>query len=750
MTPKKSAPSKAVAKSRLRVPSTRVDKAPSKDLAIRAEHLMGVSNPSVVLVAPDSSTVTVTDLKDFYAKVYTLGYTPQSGSIHADYLILKGAPPATDPNEVLRMTDITNSQSAARVALGAAFVAHDAQVIDLCSAPYNLSPGDDITSAMQSAINTIATSGQSGTIRISKVGAYTMNGALQTGSYTGSAGVNAGQGGGQTHTWNAQVLFPALQFTNAKVPAITIEGGVIPTRGWKFTGDAQGVTITSNITSGKMFEAVSGFDGWGQVWTGIMPVFRNLILRLPDNPTAGAIDIQHCLRAEIERVAVLTQNSWVIPTAGNNSTDVGIALPQHYENGDVLVREVDVRGYPSAFRISEHAVFSNVQIVGCNVAFISNGGGHYNFFYGVDVEEVQTVFKLETGSTIALSVYGQIDSETNDTYPTMILEDSSGAPASIIGRIDAREALGSIGQVVPLLDVTCANRGQGAGWKALHPSDDFSRSGGHGLTTGAPGHCNPSMHPWLPIQGFFTVTGGSSPSMHQTSGGNTCQAGVPVLDGKTWGRPRRISGTFVLSAAGNRSVALFANRNPDTGQGIFASCYNGNVYLKFGLYASHSGYVATAAVAEAVNGATITLDLEVHYANQRPAVVKVYLNRVLRLSYALTAADLAVLGLGAFPPYIHDGVAFSDADVTSAISGLVVREITSTQVLTSGTATLAAGTVSVADTRITASSVIRLNRQAAGGTLGEMSVALTAGTGFTINSSSNVDTSSVFYEVITY
>jgi hypothetical protein len=70
--------------------------------------------------------------------------------------------------------------------------------------------------------------------------------------------------------------------------------------------------------------------------------------------------------------------------------------------------------------------------------------------------------------------------------------------------------------------------------------------------------------------------------------------------------------------------------------------------------------------------------------------------------------------------------------------------------LASGIATLVAGTVSVSNLNITANSIVRLSRQAAGGTLGQLSVALTAGTGFAINSSSNTETSKVYYEIVSY
>jgi hypothetical protein len=69
---------------------------------------------------------------------------------------------------------------------------------------------------------------------------------------------------------------------------------------------------------------------------------------------------------------------------------------------------------------------------------------------------------------------------------------------------------------------------------------------------------------------------------------------------------------------------------------------------------------------------------------------------------------------------------------------------------TSGTITLAAGTVTVANTEITSSSIIRPNRQSARGILGELSIVQTARTSFTIDSSSSTETSTNYYEIVTY
>lgn len=61
----------------------------------------------------------------------------------------------------------------------------------------------------------------------------------------------------------------------------------------------------------------------------------------------------------------------------------------------------------------------------------------------------------------------------------------------------------------------------------------------------------------------------------------------------------------------------------------------------------------------------------------------------------------------------------------------------------SGSATLVAGTVTVANTTITASSRILVTVTTPGGTRGYLSVSKNPGVGFTINSTSNTETSTV-------
>lgn len=65
-----------------------------------------------------------------------------------------------------------------------------------------------------------------------------------------------------------------------------------------------------------------------------------------------------------------------------------------------------------------------------------------------------------------------------------------------------------------------------------------------------------------------------------------------------------------------------------------------------------------------------------------------------------------------------------------------------------GTATLVAGTITVANTSVTSNTVINASRRTSGGTIGLLSYSVTPGTSFTISSASASDTSTVTYELL--
>jgi imidazolonepropionase-like amidohydrolase len=102
-------------------------------------------------------------------------------------------------------------------------------------------------------------------------------------------------------------------------------------------------------------------------------------------------------------------------------------------------------------------------------------------------------------------------------------------------------------------------------------------------------------------------------------------------------------------------------------------------------------------------------------------------------------------GFAAAPSFTGTVTSAGSVDVNAAGQGLRVAEGANAK---QGTAVLVAGTVTVADTAVTANSRIFLTSQLDGGTPGFVRVsARVNGTSFTILSSSGTDTSTIAYEM---
>jgi hypothetical protein len=104
-----------------------------------------------------------------------------------------------------------------------------------------------------------------------------------------------------------------------------------------------------------------------------------------------------------------------------------------------------------------------------------------------------------------------------------------------------------------------------------------------------------------------------------------------------------------------------------------------------------------------------------------------------------------LLGTTTDPSGAGSVIATGNVAADTAGKGLQVKEGANAK---EGTATLAAGTATVSNANVTASSRIFLTTQAPGGTVGTPYIsARTAGTSFTITSTSSTDTSTVAYEI---
>lgn len=94
----------------------------------------------------------------------------------------------------------------------------------------------------------------------------------------------------------------------------------------------------------------------------------------------------------------------------------------------------------------------------------------------------------------------------------------------------------------------------------------------------------------------------------------------------------------------------------------------------------------------------------------------------------------------------YDGTLTLAGDIVMALGkGLQLKTGSNARV---GTATLAGGTVTIANTSVTANTIVLLTRKTNGGTVGNIGYVATPATGFVVTSSSSTDTSVFNYVLI--
>lgn len=266
--------------------------------------------------------------------------------------------------------------------------------VDLCAAPYNLVPGDDATTALQTACNEAATAEQNRTIIFSKAGRYTINGAQQSGTAF-------------TYAYSGQVIFPAVPFTDPSI-SIRIMGSDPAPTGFASSTLVTGVVLESNATSGNVFDAIAAANsptpGAYYPSTNVKVTFEDITVRLPSNPQCGGINGSAltglrfvgsvCVDAAPAGAWAINMN--VLPTG----TLPMVTFPPHnneavnHQIGDMMVAFG-----PIGIKHSEHEVFDNLFVQQCAVAIESYGAaGHMTVFNRLLVQGCPTVFKASAAS----------------------------------------------------------------------------------------------------------------------------------------------------------------------------------------------------------------------------------------------------------------------------------------------------------------------------------------------------------------
>lgn len=171
--------------------------------------------------------------------------------------------------------------------------------------------------------------------------------------------------------------------------------------------------------------------------------------------------------------------------------------------------------------------------------------------------------------------------------------------------------------------------------------------------------------------------------------------------------------------------------NGGTGHNLI-NCFS-NINKAVAFYVTGSAAAVSMVGVQEVNPSAATNSIKVDVGSTATVV-----NNTVVTTTSLAAGTTGVLNNVSF-------LSTGTVDISVAGHGLQVAEGTNAK---QGTATLTAGTVTVSNASVTATSRIFLTTQTPGGTVGSPYVsARTAGTSFTITSTSATDTSTVAYEI---
>lgn len=226
--------------------------------------------------------------------------------------------------------------------------------------------------------------------------------------------------------------------------------------------------------------------------------------------------------------------------------------------------------------------------------------------------------------------------------------------------------------------------------------------------------------------GTGNVAVGSSAGLHTTTGGDITAVGFQALGANTTGG--------AITAIGSNALA---NLNTNYGTAVGAYAFYSTTGTKNAGIGANTGYDVTSGDSNTLIGNNTGRGITTGRAN---TVIGANITGL-----AATLSNTIILGDGDGAIRLQAG-SNGILNIETLGGGLAVKEGLNGK---QGVVTLTAGAATVSTTAVTANSRIFLTSQVDGGTPGFLRVsARTAGTSFTITSSSGTDTSTVAYEIV--
>lgn len=244
------------------------------------------------------------------------------------------------------------------------------------------------------------------------------------------------------------------------------------------------------------------------------------------------------------------------------------------------------------------------------------------------------------------------------------------------------------------------------------------------------------------IIGYFNAATGIVTGLNVQASGALCAGGftpasygstykLQVLGGSALQSSATASGTTVLSLAGaivtGSMYAIKADLNSTgTVLAYFANNNNGSVNLYLDSLGTNDALVTYR---------TASTTIWAHGIDQSDSN-----SWVLSKNAALGTSNALRIDATSLSMSLYDGLSFA-----TVAKGITYKSGTGAR---AGNATLTAGTVTITNTSVTANTIVIYCVKTLGGTPGNLSYTLSAGTSLTINSDNPLDTSTISYQLM--
>lgn len=257
----------------------------------------------------------------------------------------------------------------------AAYVAAN-QVTLTANVPFSTSNcrvtfGSDDTAAIQAAINAGANT-PGGPNLLFQTGIWCVGGALQ-----------------DTSRSNAQILLPSANAVSGKEMTVTFRGVTPPPAMPSVVGSTplpDGLVVIRGMLNTASGNSPAMVGGWGPSgsfnnFTFVNFASRDILYRMPRNPTLTALDLSHVAGADIDTTAVDCGNYQIQGlTQPTSSTSFGLRLPGNGNGAYTRLGVVNVIGFYNGYEFGEHSNGFQVNAWGCMNPFNFIAADHASYF----------------------------------------------------------------------------------------------------------------------------------------------------------------------------------------------------------------------------------------------------------------------------------------------------------------------------------------------------------------------------------